>query len=565
MDAASAFAVEPRIPARQTSRASAPSEARGFEALVPRNIDDESAPKAVQSELDSEPVEDATHDDANKAGADKEARSPSAPHIDLTVLQAAPTASKEAMPLLADFALTLTTVNTAFAGSASEPTAPNLTEPNLTAPIAAAPDAAQMPAAAPAAAQTPAAAPAAAQTPAAAPAAAQTPAVAPAAAQTPAVAPAAAQTPGNLAAAESTPATATTASAPAVADGAMLAASTPVDESLPMAQPAVASAREPQDLLTQAASADVTQRTAVAAPLQQRPANHPAQAAAALASTQAAEPTAIIETPQNTPATPAPPSAVSAAALANAQPSQTQPVKTAPLSDAKGKASKSASENDPGTDGPKPANVSGKSQSVAAQMRPALANEIAPPPIQAVASEAASLPAGADSLGHAGAQTSSATPTAVPANAAPTALRGHTAAHLAAQITRRFDAGQTSFEVRLDPAELGRVDVRIDMTRDRGVHATISADSAVTLAELSRASKDLERALADAGLELAEGGLSFSLNDPGQQDSTGGRDASARTSYGQAVSRTAEAEDMPIGAKPLMISRWAGAGLDLWA
>jgi len=535
MDAASAFAVEPRIPARQTSRASAPSEARGFEALVPRNIDDESAPKAVQSELDSEPVEDATHDDANKAGADKEARSPSAPHIDLTVLQAAPTASKEAMPLLADFALTLTTVNTAFAGSASEPTAPNLTEPNLTAPIAAAPDAAQMPAAAPAAAQTPA------------------------------VAPAAAQTPGNLAAAESTPATATTASAPAVADGAMLAASTPVDESLPMAQPAVASAREPQDLLTQAASADVTQRTAVAAPLQQRPANHPAQAAAALASTQAAEPTAIIETPQNTPATPAPPSAVSAAALANAQPSQTQPVKTAPLSDAKGKASKSASENDPGTDGPKPANVSGKSQSVAAQMRPALANEIAPPPIQAVASEAASLPAGADSLGHAGAQTSSATPTAVPANAAPTALRGHTAAHLAAQITRRFDAGQTSFEVRLDPAELGRVDVRIDMTRDRGVHATISADSAVTLAELSRASKDLERALADAGLELAEGGLSFSLNDPGQQDSTGGRDASARTSYGQAVSRTAEAEDMPIGAKPLMISRWAGAGLDLWA
>ncbi len=535
MDAASAFAVEPRIPARQTSRASAPSEAQGFEALVPRNIDDESATKAVQSELDSEPVEDATHDDANKADADKEARSPSAPHIDLTVLQAAPTASKEAMPLLAGIALTLTTVNTASAGSASEPTAPNLTEPNLIAPIAAAPDAAQMPTAAPAAAQTPA------------------------------VAPAAAQTPGNLAAAESTPTTATTASAQAVADAAMLAASTPVDETLPMAQPAVASAREPQNLLTQAASADVTQRTAVPAPVQQRPANHPAQAAAASPGTQAAEPTAIIETPQNTPATPAPPSAVSAAALANAQPSQTQPVKTAPLSDAKGKASKSASENNPATDGPKPANASGKSQSVAAQMRPAPANEIAPPPIQAVASEPASLPAGADSLGHAGAQTSSATPTAVPANAAPTALRGHTATHLAAQITRRFDAGQTSFEVRLDPAELGRVDVRIDMTRDRGVHATISADSAVTLAELSRASKDLERALADAGLELAEGGLSFSLNDPGQQDFTGGRDASARSSYRQAVSRTAEAEDMPIGAKPLMISRWAGAGLDLWA
>jgi flagellar hook-length control protein FliK len=341
---------------------------------------------------------------------------------------------------------------------------------------------------------------------------------------------------------------------------------TPPTDATQINQPATTTQPEPQNLKTQAAPAAGAPRiagaaAAAASTVQQVVANEPAQTAATIPA-EASEQSASIEAPPLAQAA----SASATAALANAQPSQAAATKTAPLSDAKGKASKSSGDGESTIDGPKPANAAAKSQAAPTQMRPAAAaTEIAPPPVQAVAGEPTALSAGADSLGQAGAQSHSAGATGQPAQATPSALRAHTAAHLAAQITRRFDAGQTSFEVRLDPAELGRVDVRIDMTRNRGVHATISADSAMTLAELARASKDLERALADAGLDLAEGGLSFSLNDPGQQDFTSGRDASARSSYGQAINRTAEAEDMPVGAKPLMISRWAGAGLDVWA
>jgi flagellar hook-length control protein FliK len=82
---------------------------------------------------------------------------------------------------------------------------------------------------------------------------------------------------------------------------------------------------------------------------------------------------------------------------------------------------------------------------------------------------------------------------------------------LAQQVGQRAGAGETRFEIRMDPPELGRIEVRLHIDRDNRAHAVLLAERADTLSDLSRASRALERALEDAGLKLAQGGLEFGL------------------------------------------------------
>ena len=87
------------------------------------------------------------------------------------------------------------------------------------------------------------------------------------------------------------------------------------------------------------------------------------------------------------------------------------------------------------------------------------------------------------------------------------------AATVAQHVIRRFDGKSTSIEVRLDPAELGRVSVKLDVGADSRVTAIVAADNPATLSDLMRSARELERALESAGLELTQGGLSFDLSD----------------------------------------------------
>ncbi|MEE2526116.1 flagellar hook-length control protein FliK [Hyphobacterium sp. HN65] len=83
---------------------------------------------------------------------------------------------------------------------------------------------------------------------------------------------------------------------------------------------------------------------------------------------------------------------------------------------------------------------------------------------------------------------------------------------LAAQIASRFQNGERRFEIRMDPPELGRVEVKMHVSHDNRVHAVLSADRPETLQDMRQHIRELERALADAGLELAGDGLSFELS-----------------------------------------------------
>jgi flagellar hook-length control protein FliK len=81
---------------------------------------------------------------------------------------------------------------------------------------------------------------------------------------------------------------------------------------------------------------------------------------------------------------------------------------------------------------------------------------------------------------------------------------------LAIKIAAKSSQGDANFQIRLDPPELGRIEVNLNVDANGNAGASLTADKPQTLDLLQRDSGALERALKDAGLDLT-GGLSFSL------------------------------------------------------
>ncbi|MFC1674244.1 flagellar hook-length control protein FliK, partial [Pseudomonadota bacterium] len=79
------------------------------------------------------------------------------------------------------------------------------------------------------------------------------------------------------------------------------------------------------------------------------------------------------------------------------------------------------------------------------------------------------------------------------------------------QISKALNDGMDKIRIQLKPAHLGRVDVQLEMTQDGRVTAVISADNKDTLDLLKQDSRELERALREAGLDLNSGDLSFNM------------------------------------------------------
>jgi flagellar hook-length control protein FliK len=88
-------------------------------------------------------------------------------------------------------------------------------------------------------------------------------------------------------------------------------------------------------------------------------------------------------------------------------------------------------------------------------------------------------------------------------------------AGLAVEIATQSHAGKQRFEIRLDPPDLGRIDVRLDVDRDGHVTSRLVVERAETLDLLKRDSADLQRALQQAGLKTSDNALEFSLRQQG--------------------------------------------------
>jgi flagellar hook-length control protein FliK len=84
---------------------------------------------------------------------------------------------------------------------------------------------------------------------------------------------------------------------------------------------------------------------------------------------------------------------------------------------------------------------------------------------------------------------------------------------LALQIAVTAQSGKSRFEIRLDPAELGRIDVRIDVDRHGQVTSHLTVEKPETLAMLRQDAPQLQRALDNAGFKTGDNGLQFSLRD----------------------------------------------------
>jgi chemotaxis protein MotD len=84
---------------------------------------------------------------------------------------------------------------------------------------------------------------------------------------------------------------------------------------------------------------------------------------------------------------------------------------------------------------------------------------------------------------------------------------------LAVEIAARARSGKTRFEIRLDPPELGRVDVRLDIDSQGKVSSHLIVDKPETLDLLRRDAPQLQQALNDSGFKTGDGGMQFSLRD----------------------------------------------------
>ena len=101
----------------------------------------------------------------------------------------------------------------------------------------------------------------------------------------------------------------------------------------------------------------------------------------------------------------------------------------------------------------------------------------------------------------------------------PMGVHDQIAVHIKKQAGDEVD----QFTINLHPAELGRIDIKLDIGVDGRVSAMVAVERAQTLELLQRDSRGLERALQEAGLQTDSNSLNFSLRGEGNPFGNDGR------------------------------------------
>ncbi len=117
---------------------------------------------------------------------------------------------------------------------------------------------------------------------------------------------------------------------------------------------------------------------------------------------------------------------------------------------------------------------------------------------------------------------------------------------MAAQISKFAQRGETRFQIRLDPADLGKVDVRLTIGSDGQTRAHLFVERPETLDMFMRDQRMMERSLLQSGINLDKQGLEFSLMDQqnsGQQMAQDQREAMEQDHVGSSSKPQATAEE----------------------
>ncbi|NMM46350.1 hypothetical protein HH303_17800 [Rhodospirillaceae bacterium KN72] len=142
---------------------------------------------------------------------------------------------------------------------------------------------------------------------------------------------------------------------------------------------------------------------------------------------------------------------------------------------------------------------------------------------------------GAATLGENNAVQQRSMPTQTPANAAARNAAMPNQAltdQVAVNIQKGAAQGQDKITIQLRPAELGKVEVKMEVTHDGKMTAVVSAERPETLDMLRQDARHLLQSLNDAGLQADQNSLSFSLQGQdagGNRSETGQNMASAET------------------------------------
>ena len=89
------------------------------------------------------------------------------------------------------------------------------------------------------------------------------------------------------------------------------------------------------------------------------------------------------------------------------------------------------------------------------------------------------------------------------------------------QIQKAVGQGVDQIRIHLKPADLGRVDVKLDVAPDGRVNVAVSVENPETLELLQRDARALQNALQDAGLRAESENLQFALKGHGKEISDG--------------------------------------------
>ncbi|HLH98480.1 MAG TPA: flagellar hook-length control protein FliK [Xanthobacteraceae bacterium] len=134
---------------------------------------------------------------------------------------------------------------------------------------------------------------------------------------------------------------------------------------------------------------------------------------------------------------------------------------------------------------------------------------------------------------------------------------------LAVEIAASAQAGKNQFDIRLDPPELGRIQVQLSVDHDGKVTSRLVVDRPETLDLLQRDASDLQRSLQQSGLQTSDNGLQFSLRDQGgfagqNPYSNNGSSGSARI-----IIPDSQAPSVDAGASTYSRALGASGGIDI--
>ena len=131
---------------------------------------------------------------------------------------------------------------------------------------------------------------------------------------------------------------------------------------------------------------------------------------------------------------------------------------------------------------------------------------------------------------------------------------------LAVEIAANVKNGKSSFEIRLDPADLGRIDVRVQIDQNGQVTSHLTVEKPETLSMLRQDAPQLQQALNDAGLKTDSGGLQFSLRD---QSSSGQNSGNNNPNAQRLIITDEDAVPASVAGRSYGRSTGSSSGVDI--